>query len=106
MVIVVVDKISVTINKFEEDTPIAGYFYRMEALFIAAQPVEERTRVMHIFYFACGIQAIKYSFKPIGMFGLDAPLAAGIEKVLQAIMFKGFNHSSCNVTSKVTNVNC
>jgi hypothetical protein len=51
MVIVIIDNIGVTIHKFKEYTPIAGYFYCMKALFIATQLVEKRTWVIHIFYF-------------------------------------------------------
>jgi hypothetical protein len=46
MVIVVIDKIGVTINKFKEYTPIAGYLYCMKAALVAAQSVQERTRVL------------------------------------------------------------
>ena len=105
MVIVIIDNIGVTINKFKEYTPIARYFYCIKALFVATQLVEERTWVIHIFYFTCGIKPIKDSFKPIGMFRLNASLATCIKKVLQAFMFKGFYHSGYTVTRKVTFVN-
>jgi hypothetical protein len=88
MVIVVIDKIGVTINKFKEYTPIAGNPYCMKAALVAAQSVQERTRVIHISYSTCGIKPIKDSFKPIGMFGLNTFLAACAKKVLQTFMFK------------------
>lgn len=105
MEIIVVDKIGVTINKLKKYPPIARYFHCMKTLLVATQLVEKRTRIIHIFYFTCGIEPIKDSFKPIGMFRLNASLATGIEKVLQAFMFKGFYHSGYNVTQKVTLVN-
>jgi len=40
----------------------------MKAFFVTTQLVEERARVIHVFYFTCGIKPIKDSFKSIGMF--------------------------------------
>jgi len=105
MVIVIIDNIGVTINKFKEYTPIAGNFDCMKVLFVAAQLVEERTRVIHIFYLTCSIKPIKDSFKPLGMFRPYSSRAPRIKKVLQAFMFKGFYHSLRSVTEKVTSVN-
>jgi hypothetical protein len=90
VVIIVIDNIGVAINKFKEYTPIAGYFHCMKALFIAAQLVEERTWVIHIFYFTCGIQPIKDSFKPDGMFGLNPSLATCIKKSSNPLCLKDF----------------
>ena len=79
----------------------------MKTFFVADQLVEERTRIIHILYFACGIKSIKDSFKPIGMLRLNTSLATCIKKVLQPFVFKGFYHSgySVSVTQKVTFVN-
>jgi hypothetical protein len=59
MVIAIIDIIGVTITKFKEYTPITGYFHCMKVLFVAAQLEEERTRVIHIFYFTYSIKPIK-----------------------------------------------
>ena len=56
----------------------------MKVLFIAAQLVEESTRVIHVSYFTRGIKPIEDSFKPIGMFRLNSFLAPSIKKVFQA----------------------
>ena len=105
MVVAVIDIIGVTINKFKEYTPIPGYFHCMKVLFVAAQLVEEGTRIIHISYLTRGIKPIKDSFKSIGMFRLNSALTSSIKKVFQAFMFKGFYHSLRNVTQKVTFVN-
>ena len=85
MVIVVIDNIGVTINKFKEYTPIAGYFHCIKVLFVAAQLVEARTRVIHIFYFTSSIKPIKDSFKSIGLFRLNSSLAPCIKRYLSLL---------------------
>ena len=105
MVIVVIDIMSVTINKFKKYTPISGYFHCMKVPFVATQLVEEGPRIIHISYFTRGIKPIKNSFKPLGMFRLNSSLAPSIKKVFQAFMFKGFYHGLRSVTQKVTFVN-
>ncbi|EFK07813.1 conserved hypothetical protein [delta proteobacterium NaphS2] len=43
--------------------------------------MQERTRIIHIFYVTCGIKPIKNSRKPFCMLRPDAFLAACIKKV-------------------------
>jgi len=61
MIIVVINNIGIAVNKFKKYSPVAGYFYCMKALFVAAQLVKKRTRIIHIFYFVCGIKPVKNS---------------------------------------------
>jgi hypothetical protein len=43
VIIIVIDNIGITINKFKEDTPIAGHFHCIQAFFIPRQLVEKGT---------------------------------------------------------------
>lgn len=94
MVIIVIDNIGVAVNKLKKYAPIAGYFHGMKTLFVAAQLVERRTRVIHILYFTCGIKTIKDSFEPVGMLRLNSSPAPSVKKILQAFMLKRFYHSA------------
>lgn len=102
MIVVVINDIGVTANKFKYDSPIAGYFYCMKALFVAAQLVKKRTWVIHILYFVCSIKPVKNSWKSFCVIGINPFLVTCIKKVLQTFVRERFNHiSTCNLLSYV-----
>ena len=88
MVVVVIDNIGITINKFEKNPPVAGCFYSILIFFVSRQLVEIRTGIIHIFYFIRSIKPIKNPFQSVSMLRVYAFFIASIEEVFQAFMFE------------------
>jgi hypothetical protein len=84
MVVVIIDYIGITINKFKEDSPVAGYFNGVLVFFVSHQFMKIRARVIHVFYIIRCIKTVKNPFYSISMLRLYAFFLAGIEKLFKA----------------------
>jgi len=62
MIVVIIDNIGTTINKFKEDSPVAKYFHGVLIVLVSCQLMKVRARVIYIFYFIRCIEPVKNSF--------------------------------------------
>ncbi len=88
MVVVIIDNVCITVHKLEKHSPVARDSNGILPFFITCQFVKKGTRVIHVFYFICGIQSVENPFKSSRLLWPNTFLFAGVEKVFEAFVFK------------------